>query len=234
MRSLIQVAAVSAWALAPVCLAGPAVDEPPGGAGNRLSTAFAPIGVGSIQQIHGNLTGSFGRGVDHPDYEDAFLVNISDPSAFSAQTYSALTPNPLGRSLTGFDTTLWLFDMGEHALLANQDRPGGDRSSFLPNAADDGSGQTVPGPGCYMIVVSISGRMPLSAAALPMFSFGSLTEVSGPDGPGGGSPLETWEGLPGAGGEYFIYLSGVEFCPAPGPGAALGMAGLALASRRRR
>jgi hypothetical protein len=83
--------------------------------------------------------------------------------------------------------------------------------------------------------VTYAGNVPQSRTGA-IFNFASPTEISGPDGPGGINPLESWNPtVPLVGGNYDLDVDGVDFADVPAPGAAmlLGAAGL-LAARRRR
>lgn len=236
MKRITLVVAVTVLAAATPALAGPAVHEPGSGAGSRRTTADTPSGSGPINSINGNLTeNSLLLGGGFPDWEDAYIISIPNPADFSARVYSPATPNPFSRDVTLFDTRLWLFDMDDRALLANDDQAPGDFGSMLLGAANDGTGQTIPAPGCYVLIITVTFRDPVDATDQPMFFFGSPTEISGPDGPGGPLGFHTdWIGPGSMGGEYTIYLEGVEFCPAPGAASTLLVAGATLMSRRRR
>ena len=63
------------------------------------------------------------------------------------------------------------------------------------------------------------------------------TEISGPDGLGGGDPISGWTGDEGTfKGAYRIALQGAEFAEIPAPGALslLALASFTMRRRRRR
>jgi uncharacterized protein (TIGR03382 family) len=88
-------------------------------------------------------------------------------------------------------------------------------------------------PGDYMIGVTGFNRDPVSQTGA-IFSAASLTEVSGPDGPGGFNHHTGWTGT-GETGNYIITLTGAGFpeFPAPGTAGLLLAAGVVGARRRR-
>ncbi|MFQ5490912.1 MAG: IPTL-CTERM sorting domain-containing protein [Phycisphaerae bacterium] len=127
-------------------------------------------------------------------------------------------------------------------LLGNDQAPGAVQGpSFIGNLADDGTAARIPGPGFYLLAISGAGRVPVSAGGL-IFEQLNLTEVSGPDGPGGTQPHLDWTGA-GPIGRYTIFLTGAGFAEAPVPtvsqwgliamGALLLVAGGVLMRRRR-
>jgi hypothetical protein len=187
-----------------------------GEAGSTPATAQTPTGSGTLQRIHGELGGS-GAGPIKPDFEDMFLIDITDPINFRATTVP-----PMGSAR--FDTQLWLFaghpDKVGFGQLANDNTPeqplrteGGPLTgSLLLPVATDPTMLSI-GPGLHYIAISGVPNLPLSQAG-PIFLLLSPTEISGPDGPGGILPIQNWTG-PGQTGEYVIYLDGVSFPPQP-------------------
>ena len=162
----------------------------------------------SLVLIEGALTG-LSRSGGGGDFEDMYIIRITDPSSFSAKTIA-----PGG---TDFNTQLWLFriDMTDptaaFGLLANddeQDNPSG--GSELTSVATDGTGQTIPGAGLYALAITGFNNDPTSATGL-IFEQASLTEVSGPDGPGANKSHNGWNVEPGGApetGSYLISLTG--------------------------
>ena len=99
--------------------------------------------------------------------------------------------------------------------------------------ANDGTGQTIPGPGNYILGISQFGNDPQSAGG-EIFNQITFSEVSGPDGPGGGSPLISWEPSGANGGSpYNILLTGSKGIPEPATLGLLGLGALAMIRRRR-
>lgn len=204
-----------------IALAGPDWVEH-GDAGSVLSTAQITMGVGGIHSISGTLSG----GVLTSDFEDMYIVRVADPATFSM----ALTGTP------SFDAQLFIFNItlpGQaFGLLANDNTASGS-NPLLTSVSTDGSGAALTLPGLYAIAVSGAGRMPVSNTG-SIFFYGSPTEISGPDGPGGINPHTGWTG-DGQTGSYTIVVTGIEFASVPAPGAGtLLMLGAGLASRRRR
>jgi hypothetical protein len=153
-----------------------------------------------------------------------FLLRISTPMAFSFTVADA-----------EFDPQLFLFNItlpGQAlGLLANNDTAFGDLP-ILTSPSTDGSGAMVLLPGEYALGVSGLGRVPVSPTG-PIFFFGSSTEISGPDGPGGINPLSGWTGQ-GQTGTYEIHLRGVDWYDVPSPASGAVLFGLAALARRRR
>ncbi len=86
----------------------------------------------------------------------------------------------------------------------------------LGNASDDGTNVVITQPGLYLLAITVTPRFPVSTTGA-IFDFASSSEVSGPDGPGGGDPIIDWDvpipsapagGVPG---DYTIQLSGTGF-----------------------
>ena len=183
-------------------------------AGSFFSTAQDTTVVGAASSIAGAL----GPG----DTEDAYLIQIDAPGFFSAVT--TVTAGPFST----FDTQLWLFDVASLGLLGNDNDPGGGVGSFITTPSDDGLTFALPGAGVYLLVITEVGNVPL-AAGLPIFSFASATEISGPDGPGGLLPLDGWSGSAAPGGTYLIEIT----VPSPGVLGLCAVAGVSFRCRRR-
>ena len=179
-----------------------------GDAGELLGTAQIPIGIGPLTTITGF------RGPD----ADLFLINIVDPVAFMASTVA----NSFG------DTQLWLFDVSGFGITFNDDDPsgGGGLLSVI-------TGQFVPGPGEYYLGISNFDYDALNGDDDEIWNDTPFNVERQPDGPGAPGPLANWGGTGGTANAYQIDLVGVEFVPAPGAMALLGLGGL-LARRRRR
>ena len=159
---------------ASAALAGPDWVEQ-GDAGSLAGTAQRVVGVGQLHTISGGL----GEGAGQPDYEDMYLIRVTDPGAFQLTILGA-----------NFDTSLWLFNVtlaGEaFGLLANLSGDGEGAPVLGPNS-NDGSLAAVNAPGIYAFAISGAGRTPISRGG-EIFTFQDPGETSGPDGPGGRLP----------------------------------------------
>jgi hypothetical protein len=134
-----------------------------------------------------------------------FLIRIVNPTMIE---FSASTTAELG-GFADFDTRLWLFAASGLGLLANDDDDG--PQSTLLDASTDGTRILIDEPGLYFLAVTGTG-----SAALgdddddEIFAFATPTEISGPDGPGGGKPIDDWTSAEDSG-SYLIALTGVAF-----------------------
>lgn len=210
-------------------LAGPDFIED-GDAGSFGFSAQPVVGVGPVHSISGVLEGAEGP---DGDFEDMYLVHISDPANFS------MTTRPTDGGVTEFDTQLWLFlyfvlDGGEEAgfgLLGNDDDSALDPGpSTLVSPATDLTGATIPFPGLYLLAITGKGNDPLSSLG-PIFDFASATEISGPDGAGAQGQHNGWTGG-GEFGSYLVELEGAEFIPEPASLSLL-LVGAGVIARRR-
>lgn len=185
-------------------VAGPTFEEVPD-AGSTPATAQPATGTTALARIKGELTAA----ADVSDFEDMFLICITDPEQFTA------TVNPVG---TNFDTRLWLFKLNGKGLLSNDNSPPGSPTVFStlgPNATD-GSGAALLTPGLYYLAISTKDSIPLSVeGAIFVDATPNNTEISGPDGPGGNQPIDSWfHGGNQPGGTYTIDLTGAKpFAP---------------------
>ncbi len=168
-----------------------------GDAGGDRDTAQPTSGQGTIGSIFGNLNpGSAGVRGAAIDNEDVYLICISDPENFLATTEAIIIERggPTGGAFAEFNSQLYLFDASGLGLLGNQTTGQLDDLGFdfamLVSQATDLTGQTIPGPGLYLLAITSNGQP--TAGGLPVFSFGSPTEISGPDGLGAETPLEEW------------------------------------------
>jgi len=231
--------AVAAFVFGAPAYAGPEWVEGANGtgdAGSVVGGAQRTAGPDALNRISGSL-GGLGTLAGTLDFEDMYLVEITEPVEFSMTVSDA-----------NFDAQLFVFNVtqpGEaFGLLANDD--GGDANMalgfthpFLSYFSTDDSGAAINLPGVYAIAISASGNNPVSQNG-QIFSYDFFNEVSGPDGPGGINPHIGWQSdfLTGEFGNYQIDFTATNpvdvDVPAPGALALLGLAGLAGASRRRR
>lgn len=210
-------------AVCSIAVAGPDWVET-GDAGSAVITAQRPVGIvgAAIHSISGTLQGtSFA-----PDFEDCYIIKITDPATFTMKATSA-----------NFNPQMFLFNItlagGAYGLLANNDQTASNNLPMLGNTSNDGTNVQVTLPGDYMISITGFNRVPVSTTGA-IFNQATLTEVSGPDGPGGFNAMTGWSGT-GETGNYDIVLTGAGFPDAPAPGSAvlLVLGGLTMGRRKR-
>lgn len=208
-------------------LAGPAMAGPEwvegNDAGSLPPSAQIIGGTGTLTKIAGSLLGSNPIAGGDGDFVDMYVLQINDPLLFSATTTF------LGGGSADFDSQLWLFKLDGLGLLGNDDTfvvggPGFGKGSIVSGStlgpmATDGSGQTIPGAGLYLLAISGEFHVPASPAG-HIFSFANPTEISGPDGQGGTQSVTFWENTSlnspsfgGATGDYLISLTGTALVP---------------------
>ncbi|MGL4465211.1 MAG: DVUA0089 family protein [Planctomycetia bacterium] len=152
-----------------------------------------------------SILGSIGAGND----VDAYWIEISNPSLFSASTSSLVN---------GFNSQLFLFDALGNGLLANDNPPTaalrlllGNRGSIL-RGSDLGGSLTA---GIYLLAISASDVDPISALG-EIFDDLPLRDVHTADGPGASGPITGWNGsdsVTNAG--YAIVLTGARHSAGP-------------------
>jgi hypothetical protein len=208
-----------------------------GDAGRLPNNAQNTTGEGPMLGVRGTLGGT-GLGLDEVDM---YFINIVDPKNFRVTTW-----NELG-GFSEFNSHLWLFRVVSDfngrgglfglGLLSNDDisGDGGEGASLIGQFSNDDSGAFVDQPGLYLLAITFSGDDALSNGK-SIYNFDSRFEVSGPDGPGGQSPINGWTGSGGGDGElrYRVDLRGVEFANVPAPGALALVALAPFAGARRR
>lgn len=199
-------------------------------------------GGGPLLKISGGLLGNGLNGLG--DFEDMYLIQITDPAAFSATTTF------VGGGDAQFDSQLWLLKMDGFGLLGNDDTfisggPGFGSGTILSGStlgpmATDGTRQTIPGAGLYLLAISGKFDIPNSLGG-HIYSFASSIEISGPDGPGGAQSITDWQNVGledgsqfGSTGTYTIALTGTATVPAPSGLAAVAFAAIGCFGRRRR
>lgn len=206
-----------------VAMAGPDwVEE--GDAGSDVGSAQAPRGTAGapILSIAGVLQGT---GL-LPDFEDCYIIKIVDPANFSMQAVGAT-----------FNAQLFLFNItlpqAAYGLLANDDQSAVSNLPKLGPLSNDGTNVHVTAAGDYMIGITGFNRDPSSLTGA-IFNQATVTEISGPDGPGGFNALTGWSGT-GQTGNYTITFTGVGIptFPAPGSAGLLALGGLAAIRRKR-
>lgn len=168
-------------------------------AGELPGTAQIPRGTGALTMITGDVT---------DDVADMYLIYINDPAAFSACT-AAHCGGSVGDPL--FDTQLWLFDFDGYGVVANDNTLSATpiQSQLLPTATDD-SGSAVTSPGYYYLAISQAPSSPRNSDGF-IFALLNPVEVSGPDGPGGDSPVTCFMATNKTLGTYSIALTGVQY-----------------------
>lgn len=223
-----------------VAIAGPDWTELDDAGG--LPETAQVVQVGTLQTISGSLTGrgdDFRGNGQFEDFEDVYLIEIKDVEQFLAETDGTISGGAT------FPTALYLFDLNGNGILGNvvsPNIPAADRGfsgSLLGPMSDDGSGAEVPDPGMYFLAIAGQSNPPVNEQGVEIFSFDSVDEISGPDGPTGGpydsrgeSPngkggieIGGWEGE-GETGSYVIALRGVCGVADPQPVPALSTLGL--------
>jgi hypothetical protein len=194
--------------------AGPVWEEPPvSDAGWQPVAAQITRGDSALYRIIGQLCDG-GRGSPRgcADQQDMFLIFISDPENFLAST------SPKHGGSADFDSALWLFRADGCGLLAHRHLDPDDRGATLTPVASDSSGAALIEPGYYFLAISANGSFPIADdeqfGPQALFDFSSDAELSGPDGPGGGTPICGWvdQDEPGS---YSIALEGADYAAPP-------------------
>jgi hypothetical protein len=190
-----------------------------GDAGDLASTAQVVSGSGPLTSI----TGLF----DTND-ADLYVVRVVDPANFLATTVGG----------TSLDTQIWLFDMSGMGIAFNDDAVGLQSrlqgSDVFTTGAFTGStiaSMLVAGQN-YIVGVTRYNRDPVDSASAAIFANSPFAGIHSRTATAG--PLAGWVGNTAASSSvYTISLGGVEFVPAPGAAALLGLSGLLIARRRR-
>lgn len=223
-RSAFVSAAVATLLLAPAALAGPDWIEI-GDAGSGVGTAQIPLRLSGVTFLR-SISGSLASGYGVEDYEDLYVIRVTDAVDFSIAPASA-----------DFNAVLYLFNLTVNSealgLLGNDDASEESNLPLLVQMSTDGTGVQVSTPGDYVLAVTGLGRVPVSRTG-PMYNFATPTEISGPDGVGGLNPLMDWTGV-GEVGDYSLMLEEIDYPDFPAPGTGVGMVmGALLLGRRRR
>ncbi len=115
---------------------------------------------------------------------DLFVINITDPSGFSATTVNTLTDN------TGVDTALFLFDLNGRPVYTNDDDPSGTETGSTLPAGNALRPQTA---GIYYLAISFSGALAVSGSNVDLFMMeNDSTSVRGPN-PNTTASLADWD-----------------------------------------
>jgi hypothetical protein len=190
-----------------------------GDAGDLLGTAQEPLGNGPLRNIYGTIS-------TNTDV-DLYRIFISDPTSFSASVTS---------TSGNFDSVLALFNEGGFGVYGNDDARLGDRNAGLPA----GSLLGPQAPGWYHLAVFGLDTTPTSGnGSTPDHYIGPevsapFTQIFGPSGPGGASPLTGWApwdpaNVVSINEEYRLRLSGAMVSAVPEPETyAMLLAGLGL------
>lgn len=223
----------AALALAPCAFAGPDWEEGASDAGSTLETAQTVDTTGSLNSISGKLRGP---GVLAGDYQDCFLIEVTDPLGFNISLTSTFGGPP------GFDPMMFLFRVDDSpngrvakALLANNDKSADTLLPALSREATDGSGAVLRTPGLYLIAISGFGSQPVNASGQRIFSQSFLQSgvIGGPtQEPVDGYLLAGWT-ADGDFGDYQLTVQGISGVPAPGAIGLLALCGVVGRRRQR-
>jgi hypothetical protein len=158
-----------------------------GDAGDLPSTAQVTTGSGSLNTIQGTM-----NGID----VDMYRISICNSGSFGATTVGG----------ANWDTKLFLFNSTGMGVTMNDDSVG--LQSTL-------SAQFIPGNGTYYIAVCGYPSQADSAGGniWLLQPFGVERQ---PDGPGAGSPVSSWSGVPSVNAPYSIGLTGTCYAQAGG------------------
>lgn len=225
----------TALSFASCAFAGPDWDEGGVDAGSTLGTAQVINHTGTLNTITGRLNGTALVG---SDFQDCFLIEISDPTVFSLTTSAGVGGPP------GFDPMMFLFRVDNlkgqlvaKAIMANNDKSAGNPQAALGRETNDGSQTVIGQAGLYMIAISGFGSQPVNAQGQFLFNQAFLQPgvIAGPsrDPQIADYLLSGWN-TDGAYGNYTMTVQGVSGTQLPAPGAFTLLALGGLVGRRRR
>lgn len=181
-------------------------EETRGDAGSLPNGAKRALAIPVLNRIDGILEGDTAADLK-PDFEDMYLIRITDPMDFAAFTIA--TDPECGPPLN--DSQLFLFDVCGRAVVANDNAPPGNPLgvnapfSLLLPVASNGTPLVIQ-PGLYFLAISGSDNDPFSGAGAMFANTPNL--IVGPLPPGGLQPIIGWQGK-GEVGRYSIELTGV-------------------------
>lgn len=223
LTPLLSALALAAGMLAALPAAHAVTFTEMGDAGQSIATAQNTTGsAGSLGHIFGSLSSTLDA--------DLYLIDITDPTAFSATTANAVTGD--------LDTLLFLFTMSGAPVYLNDDAPAGLSLGSLLQAGNAFGPVTA---GTYVLGVSLSGVEPVNAVNQVLFMAGTLSTDT--RGPAFGLQPAVLGGFAGDGfdpaGAYDIQLTGVGVVPEPATSlmllaGALGMLGVTRRARKAR
>lgn len=203
-----------------------------GDAGQLRPTAQATAAnQAAANQPLSQIFGSLLTGTDI----DLYIINITNPAAFSATTVNTLTNG------TGLDTALFLFDSNGRPVYANDDDASG---TVLTSTLSAGNPLGPQVAGFYYLAISLSGAEPVNFANFALFAMATSTSTRGPNPISANDPLANWDtsnvnaSFPTFPSNYQIDLTGATTAAVPEPTtfafAVLGVMGLVGLTHKRK
>lgn len=165
----------------------------PGDAGQTLATAS---GTGVPNSTLTSITGTISSATD----ADLYVIRITSTTMFSA----------IASSISGIDTSLFLFNSSGMAVIANDDSSGMSFQAAIPSG---NSLLTSLSPGIYYLGISLSGNEPINLNSQLLFTVDQpTTNVRGPASGLNPTTLSTFNGNTyfSESGAYTITLSATQ------------------------